>query len=126
MAAARLPPSGASAEPRWRASKNSMKHRTIFQAQLRWPRRPPGRLPGWLPARPRVSDEPAGGSRRWSDRRGGRLDEGRVPGVAGDLVELAFPQGQCAVEAPGEGPVALTGQRRHPGLVVEFCVEEGF
>src|SRR5262249_3255513 len=142
----------------------------------------------------------AAGSGRW----GGRLDKGRVPGVVGDLVELAFPQGQCAVEpgaaavvgcevegrrdplgrvaltgadtvaaafepdagtvggsdsghrryrahgaarlfeqgpferagqlrpvdravaAADEGPVALAGQRRHAGLVVEFCVEEGF
>src|SRR5712691_13169360 len=119
MAAARLPRSGASAEPRWRPSKNPVKHRTIFQAQLRWPRRPPGRLPGWLSARPQVSDEPAGGSRRWSDRRGGRLDEGRVPGVVGDLVELAFPQGQCAVE-PGVAAVVggeVEGRDDPPGRV---------
>src|SRR5713226_2001830 len=105
MAAARLPPSGASAEPRWRPSKNSMKHRTIFQAQLRWPRRPPGRLPGWLSARPQVRDEPADGSLRWSVCLCGRLDEVRVPGVLGDLGDLAFLQGKCAVE-PGVAAVS--------------------
>src|SRR6516164_4604170 len=37
--------------------------------------------------------------------RAGPLNEGRVPGVVGGLVELAFPQGQCAVE-PGVAAVA--------------------
>src|SRR6266700_5070388 len=140
---------------------------------------------------------------RRSGRRGGRLEVSRVPGVAGGLAELAFPQRERAVKpgvaavaggdvegrgdppdrvawtgagrvaaafeldlgavagggpdnwrrrahgaaglfeqgpferagqlrpvdraiaAADEGAVALPGQRRHPGLVVEFCLEEG-
>src|SRR6266700_7992050 len=51
--------------------------------------------------------------------RAGRLNEGRVPGVVGDLVELAFPQGQCAVE-PGVAAVVggeVEGRCDSPGRV---------
>src|SRR5712691_11795900 len=52
----------------------------------------------------RVSDGPVRGPCRWSGCGEGWLEEGHVAGVVGGLVELAFPEGQRAVE-PGVAAV---------------------
>src|SRR6266568_2624559 len=55
----------------------------------------------------------------------------RAHGAAGLFEQGPFERaGQLrpvdrAIAAADEGAVALPGQRRHPGLVVEFCLEEG-